>query len=260
MKIIREPKVYLIARQEIVEEDLEKFLEEEGLKNWQTDTEFVGEKITEIGGRLCYMSFGQGRKTNREYIRNLIESRHGSVLEHVVWVFIVTGVSRGYSHEQVRHRAGWAYSQRSTRYVDETEGSFVVPFLLQKYPDLEEKFLSWCEEIQGHYKQLVGELMRRVQKSYPDIKKTDLRKLCRGTARSILPHAIETKIQISGNARGLRHFIEMRASLFNDPEIRRVAILILKRLQKEAPNIFGDYKIKQLPDGTEVAETKNIKV
>lgn len=260
MKIIKEPKVYLIARQEIVEGDLKEFLEEEGVENWETDTDIVGEKIVEIGGRLCYMSFGQGRKANKEYIKNIIASRHGSVLEHVVWVFIVTGVSRGYSHEQVRHRAGWAYSQRSTRYVDESEGSFVIPFLLQKYSDLEEKFISWCQEAQDKYKQLVVELMERAKEDYPETKKTDLRKLCRGAARSILPHAIEVKIQITGNARGLRHFIEMRASRFADPEIRKVAILILRRLQKEAPNIFGDYEIKQLRDGTEIAETKNIKV
>ena len=89
---------------------------------WETDTEIGGEQLVEAGGRLCYVSYGKGRKTNAEYIDNIIESKHGSVLEHAVWNFIIAGVSRSFTHELIRHRAGWGYSQLSQRYVDESGG------------------------------------------------------------------------------------------------------------------------------------------
>ncbi|KKS92717.1 MAG: Thymidylate synthase ThyX [Parcubacteria group bacterium GW2011_GWA2_43_13] len=222
MKFITEPEVYLISRSTIDNSELQRFLEDEGIVAWETDAVKSPEKIVEVGGRVCYMSFIKGRKTNQEYIENLLSSGHGSVLEHVVWTFIVTGVSRGFSHEMVRHRVGFSYSQRSTRYVDEAEGNFVIPpFKLSK---------------------------------------TDLRKLCRGAARCKLPIGLETKIVITSNARGFRHFVEMRANQAAELEIRKVAIKILRILQKEAPNIFSDYEIKILQDGSEVVKTEYKKV
>ena len=44
---------------------------------------------------------------------------HGSVLEHAVWNFIIAGVNRSYTHELIRHRTGFGYSQFSQRYVDD---------------------------------------------------------------------------------------------------------------------------------------------
>ena len=260
MKFITEPEVYLISRSTIDNSELQRFLEDEGIVAWETDAVKSPEKIVEVGGRVCYMSFIKGRKTNQEYIENLLSSGHGSVLEHVVWTFIVTGVSRGFSHEMVRHRVGFSYSQRSTRYVDEAEGNFVIPPLIQRFPDLEEKLKTWYQEDQERYVWLVEELLKRVPKIYPKLSKTDLRKLCRGAARCKLPIGLETKIVITSNARGFRHFVEMRANQAAELEIRKVAIKILRILQKEAPNIFSDYEIKILQDGSEVVKTEYKKV
>ena len=66
----------------------------------------------------------------------------------------------------------------------------------------------------------------------------------------MLPNATETKITVTGNARALRHFIEQRGSVFAEPEIRKLANKILDILQREAPNLFGDYQKIPLPDGT----------
>jgi thymidylate synthase (FAD) len=84
--------------------------------------------------------------------------------------------------------------------------------------------------------------------------------MARQAARSVLPNATETIIFVTANARALRHFIELRGSQWADPEIRKVAIKILRIMQKEAPHIFGDYRIERLPDGTEVARTEHEKV
>jgi thymidylate synthase (FAD) len=67
-------------------------------------------------------------------------------------------------------------------------------------------------------------------------------------------------IFVTANARALRHFIEMRASEWADVEIRKVALQILRIMQKEAPSMFGDYRVVELPDGTQVARTPHEKV
>ena len=99
MKIITEPSIYIIGRQVVDSKEINKFLKNNNI-TWNTDTEIGAEKLCELSGRICYMSFGrkQGRKTNKEYLKNIIEAQHGSVLEHSVWNFIICGVSRSFTH------------------------------------------------------------------------------------------------------------------------------------------------------------------
>jgi len=80
--------------------------------------------------------------------------------------------------------------------------------------------------------------------------KTEKRKFARQSARSVLPNATETKIQVTVNAMAARHFIEQRGSRHADPEIRRLAYLIWATLALEAPNLFSDYRDTLLPDGS----------
>jgi thymidylate synthase (FAD) len=95
MRIVTEPKVYLVGRTQIDGPEVQRFLADEGTE-WITDGEHGSELLGELAGRVCYMSFGdrQGRRSNRDYLENIIGMEHGSVLEHAVWNFIVTGVSR----------------------------------------------------------------------------------------------------------------------------------------------------------------------
>jgi len=108
--ILRDPKVYLVGRQAIDEDALSRFLADEGVTRWSTDTEEAGEKLVEVAGRLCYKSYARPRPGgNAAYIGHILEVGHGSVLEHAVFNFIITGVSRSFTHELVRHRAGMGY-------------------------------------------------------------------------------------------------------------------------------------------------------
>src|SRR2546422_2832529 len=78
--------------------------------------------------RSCYMSqHNPASRTTAEYLENIKKQGHGSVLEHAVYVLLIEGISRSCSHELVRHRAGFGYSQLSQRYVDESHAAFVVP-------------------------------------------------------------------------------------------------------------------------------------
>lgn len=236
--------------------EVDRFLTDHGV-SWTTDTEVGGERLCEVAGRLCYMSFGQGRKTNADYLGHILEVGHGSVLEHSVWNFIITGVSRSLTHELVRHRAGFNYSQLSQRYVDESEADFIEPGVIADDPELHALWLETITHCQAAYRQLVDKLAEKYA-AIPE--RTTRRKMARQAARSVLPNACETKIFVSANTRALRHFIEMRGAPDADVEIRQLAIALLKILRHHAPNLFGDYEIRQHQDGTEIAHTANRKV
>jgi len=256
VNIVREPHVYLIGRQSVDDAALQEFLGAHEM-TWTTDSDGGADVLCEAAGRVCYMSFGKGRKTNAEYLAHIIDSAHGSVLEHAVWNFIITGVSRTFTHELVRHRAGFAYSQLSQRYVDESAADFIEPDCIADDAELHQIWLESIEQSHQAYCRLVEGLQRKFA-SEPD--PTQRRKLARQAARSVLPNATETKIFVSANGRALRHFIEARANEFAEVEIRKVAIKILRLLQQESPAVFGDYRIETLPDSSEVARTQHRKV
>ncbi len=257
IRILREPSVYLVGRQTINAQELDQFLSDHGV-SWQTDTEVAAEHLTEVAGRLCYMSFAKPRPGgNKVYLDHILEVGHGSVLEHAVWNFIIAGVSRTLTHELVRHRAGWAYSQLSQRYVDESVAEYVEPDCIAENPELHQIWLEAVSRSHQAYMKL-AEGLQEAFRDEPD--KTLRRKLARQAARSILPNATETKIFVSANARALWHFIELRGSRHAEVEIRKLAVKVLEIMKTEAPHIFGDYQLVPLPDGTFEATTDHRKV
>jgi thymidylate synthase (FAD) len=258
IRIVREPRVYLVGRQTVDETELERFLNDHEVSTWVTDTEVGGEKLVETAGRLCYMSFARPRPGgNRAYISHLLEVGHGSVLEHAVYNLILTGVSRAMTHELVRHRAGFGYSQLSQRFVDESEAEFVEPDVIAEDPELHAVWLEAISACQDAYRRLAEALMERFAQ-IPD--RTLRRKRAREAARSVLPNATETKIFVTGNARALRHFIEMRGDAAADAEIRKVALAVLGVLRAESPHLFGDYQVIDLPEGGQAVTTEHRKV
>lgn len=261
MKILREPKVYLVARSGLDDLAVRQFLDDEAT-TWTTDGDQGTELLSELAGRVCYMSFGekQGRKSNRDYLENIIRMEHGSVLEHAVWSFIVTGVSRSFTHELIRHRAGWAYSQLSQRYVDESDSAFVVPEIIASDSELFDVWERSVRESHEAYCRLADGLSAKIERESPELKRRDKRKRAREAARSVLPNATETKILLSANARALRHFVEYRGAPDAEPEIRRIATLILDIMRIEAPNIFGDYQSETHSDGSRSVVTEHKKV
>ncbi len=256
--ILRDPNVYLVGRQAVDDQALAAFLADHDVQRWSTDTDEAGEKLVEVAGRLCYLSFARPRPGgNQAYIGHILEVGHGSVLEHAVFNLIITGVSRSFTHELIRHRAGFAYSQLSQRFVDESECAFVEPDAIAEDPELHRVWMEAVQACSRAYRELADGLAARFA-GLED--KTLRRKKAREAARSVLPNATETKIFVTANARALRHFIEMRADPSADVEIRKVAIAILKLLQAESPNLFGDYTVTDLAEGGQTASTVHRKV
>jgi len=259
MKYLAQPRVYLVSRPSVDWEQVAAFLSDEDVPPISESIRSGNEEssaIIEISARLCYMSFGRGRKDITDFINNLLFSKDGSVLEHVNYGFVITGVSRSLTHEFVRHRAGFAYSQRSQRYVDESTGSYVLPPALfhdkAELDGVESIIKNALETASSSYEELVSAL----DKSFPDDmfeSQRDRRKAVRQAARAVLPNASESKIFVTANVRAWRHFIEMRSAPYADWEIRQLAIKILGILQKEAPLLFGDFTVSELSDGTKIA-------
>lgn len=258
IRVISQPTVRLVGRQVSNDAVLDAFLKDNDVSQWTTDTEVGAEKLVEVAGRVCYMSFAKPRPGgNHAYIDHILQVGHGSVLEHAVFSLLITGVSRSLTHELIRHRAGFGYSQLSQRFVDESECSFVVPPLISKDPELEEIWYKAMVASQEAYKVLSDALASKMTEVTD---KTLRRKRAREAARSVLPNATETKIFVTGNARALRHFIEMRGDVSADMEIRLLAVRVLEVLRKEAPNLFGDYHLDRSDDGIEHVRTGYKKV
>ena len=217
-----------------------------------------GERLSEFAGRLCYMSQKNpaGRPT-REYLENIKKQGHGSVLEHANYSLLLEGVSRSLTHELVRHRAGFAYSQLSQRYVDESEANFVMPPAIIGDEVLEASWNEQMDAAQKSYVALVESLMQRYAWVGDKIHR---RKMAREAARGVLPNSTETKIVVTGNARAWRTMLELRSSEGAELEIRRCAVEIVRILQREAPGFFSDFEIYQAADRLDAARISYHKV
>jgi thymidylate synthase (FAD) len=218
---------------------------------WETDAD-GGQALAEFAGRACYQSWKKpnpATATNEGYLRHILEVGHLSVLEHGTVTFYLTGVSRSFTHELVRHRH-FSYSQLSQRYVPEHDSQVVVPPGMEDDPELQEIFTAAADASRATY----TDLLARLEAKFADQPNAILRrKQARQAARAVLPNATETRIVVTGNYRAWRHFIAMRASEHADVEIRRLAIECLRQLVDVAPQVFSDFEITALADGTEVA-------
>ena len=126
----------------------------------------------------------------------------------------------------------------------------VEPEVIAGDPELHAKFVAATEASRAAY----DELLAGLEQAFADEPNATLRrKQARQAARSVLPNATETRIVVTGNYRAWRHFVAMRASEHADVEIRELAIACLRELQRVAANVFDDFRISALTDGTEVA-------
>ncbi len=221
--------------------------------DWSTDAD-GGQALAEFAGRACYQSWSKpnpATATNAGYLRHILDVGHLSVLEHATVSMYITGVSRSLTHELVRHRH-FSYSQLSQRYVPERDAAVVEPGVIADDPQLHELFTAATAASLEAY----GKLLEGLEKRFADVAApTSQRKLARQAARSVLPNATETRIVVTGNYRAWRHFIAMRASEAADVEIRALAVAALRQLQRLAPNVFDDFQMITLDDGTEVASS-----
>jgi thymidylate synthase (FAD) len=233
------PALYLLARPQFTGA-YRDFLAAHG-ETWHESPVSDAERLVEFAGRICYMSFGarQSPRDNAAYIANLIDQAHDSVLEHASWSFLLDGVSRSFTHQLVRHRIGFSFSQLSQQYHDHSAAEFLPPAGLEWDP---EAFAAWrmaVEAAQAAYHTIQSQLRSNNQSGRGG--KERLR-VIRSAARSVLPNATVTRIVVTANARSLRHFLSLRGATEGDLEMRQVSGLIYAMLDNEAPALVRDFE------------------
>jgi len=220
-----------------------------------------GAQLCKVAGQTCYMSFGRNHTPNTQaerYFDNLKSSGHGSVLEHANFSLLLYGISRSVTHELVRHRAGFSFSQASQRYVSGRVLRFVERPEYSQNEQLHALFLQRIERAASEYADLTNRLAELQQAGSTILSaeaRTDLLKKVRQAARSVLPNETEAPIVVTGNARSWRHVIEMRADAHAEVEIRELAVRVFLCLYQTDSVLFSDYTIEQLPDGTYTVKT-----
>lgn len=160
-----------------------------------------------------------------------------SVLEHAQFSFVLHNVSRVFTHEQVRHRAGAAFSQESMRFVRLTELPFWFPDWAQADEELMRRSLELLERMEQH-QVWMAEWFGLDDDGVPFGEK----KAKTSFMRRFAPDGVATGMVLSANIRAIRHMIEMRTDGAAEEEIRLVYSKIGEIMVKEAPLLFGDYE------------------
>jgi len=256
------PQVFLIARPSIDVEGMRGYLEAVGGESWldlrlgEEEGPSAGELLLEFGGRACYRSWEPGLNPNvsrirtdrREYFANILRSGHGSVLEHANYSFALRNVSRVFTHELVRHRAGSAFSQESLRYVRLTDIGFRVPEVLEPVREQVLQIVERLEEFQVSAAKELG--------IDSDGVPFHVKKEVTSALRRLAPIGLSTDIVWTANARTLRHVIEMRTAEGAEEELRSVFDKVARIMQVEAEGLFQDFVCQD--DGSWVPEHRKV--
>lgn len=172
----------------------------------------------------CYNSVPKELDNARKMISAIIKSGHESCIEHASASFEIDDVSRVLTHELVRHRIGFSFSQRSQRYVNEKNLSYVIP-----------------EEINNNQEAL-GIFLGAMDNAWDAYSKLQELGLKNEIARYVLPNSCCTKIFVTADFRAWRNFLKLRLSKRAQHEIRDMANIILDKLIEIAPSCFEDLK------------------
>lgn len=256
-----EPRVFLIGETRIVPEGLDELLEFIGVPDWTSDAPSDGEKLVEVMSRLCYNSFEPGlnpnvtrvRESNQAHLANIVNVKHGSVSEHSTVNFVFGNVSRVFTHELVRHRAGTAMSQESLRFVRLTNLGFWAPTVIRED--------ETAMELMSNMVKAGEELQLRLADLYDldNEKKFAIKKVVTSAMRRAAPIGLATRIGWTANFRTIRHLLEMRTDPSAEEEIRLVFGQVGRIVLERYPNMFGDYRVKEV-DGHPHFTTENSKI
>jgi thymidylate synthase ThyX len=180
------------------------------------------------------------------------------------WVSMFMVGSRGFSHENVRHRFRTSVSQRSTRFVAENESPWVDHPLVQEYlksadgsnHDLFKKEAGFVQRDVEEVKRIAKETYDRVSTVLQawliekGVDKFTARKQARGAARGYLGNALLTELIFSASVGQWKRMLRMRACAAADAEIREAFIQALEALKASRyADDFKAFEVEAAKDG-----------
>lgn len=242
-----EPNVRLLVSPMVDYDEMGEYVGEVGGDGWMDGvTDNDGQDLVEFAGRLCYRSWEPGlnknvtrvRKNQEAYLANVLGAGHGSVAEHLNMTFLLTGVSRVFTHELVRHRAGSAFSQESLRFVRLEELDFWFPEWALKDRELTERSLGLLTQMEEHQAWMAQRF--GLDKEGVDFAE---KKAKTSFMRRFAPEGLATAILWTVNARALRHVLEVRTAEGAEEEMRLVFNRVGELVGEEWPALFRDFEI-----------------
>lgn len=255
-------KIFNIARMAVDREETRRWLDYIGAENFEIPPE---ETISDpallvaLAAKRCYMSFEPGLNPNItkvrqdlvEYLDNILQQRHGSVIEHAVYSFAIEGVSRVFTAEMNRHRAGWAISEGSLRFIRfDKDIPFWMPTSLTEKPgddaDLanrKARSRSTFMKAFAHQEQCYAELLD-IWGMDEDNKNFAYKKKVTSCLRRIVGMGVATGGVWTGNLRAVRHVVAMRAEPAAEEEIYYVFCRIAEMMIEREPALFGDFSFE----------------
>jgi thymidylate synthase (FAD) len=253
----REIEIFQIAKTQVVKSEVERWLTylKATTFEWPEDVTNPAFLIA-LAGKRCYMSFEAGlnpnvtkiRKEYSEYFDNILASGHGSVLEHSVYSFAIENCTRVFTAEMNRHRAGWAISEGSLRFIRfDKEVPYWLPDSLRPAPDDDDEL----KEKKERSRHIFDRAFRNQEREYAALleiwnvgdKNFDYKKKVTSCLRRIIGLGVCTGGVWTGNIRALRHVLTMRCSSVAEEEILHVFSRIAKLMHDEEPHLFGDFEI-----------------
>lgn len=252
------PHVFLIGKTVPQKDEIRAWLDYVGATEYVIEMDVTtGEQLVQLCGKRCYMSFQPGLNPNvtrirtdmSEFIDNILKVGHGSVLEHAVYNFAIESVSRVFTAEMNRHRAGMAISEGSMRFIRFTDIPFWRPNSLRvneadPFVINQKRELSWqiFKDAIGYAEIKYGQLVEVWKDELsPTSKDFSMKKHITSMMRRIIPIGVATGGIWTGNLRALRHIFTMRCSPAAEEEILEVACLLLERMMKTEPTFFKDF-------------------
>jgi thymidylate synthase (FAD) len=238
------PKSFIISESNIDFMGLRDFLDTLGAVDWDWadgGAKSDGELLAEVAGRTCYKSFGtelnknltRTRSDHVEYIGNILKTAHGSVLEHASTSVGFVDVSRIFTHELVRHRAGCAYSQESMRFVRLEDVGMYIPTCIAEDPDAVALFETAVIQSEAAYSAMVKKL---ITDDMPFAKKKEIT----SAIRRIAPSGHSTNIVVTANHRAWRHLFELRTAPGVEEEIGCVMGALGQMFARRYPAFYQD--------------------
>lgn len=257
------PQLFVIAETELISSNVEEMLTALGANEFVLEAD-GSQGLIELAGRLCYKSFEVGlnpnvtkiREGNEAYLGNILNSKHGSVLEHGYVSIAMIDVSRIFTHELVRHRAGTGFSQESGRFVRLDEFVMYRPMSLEQDVPKTEAWdvISLLEDSTRRHEQVMQEVMRRIPWDSMTFAE---KKRVTSALRRYAPQGQVTNIIISANHRAWRHMLTMRSSEGAEEEIKAVFRILAPTLKDRYPNIYQDM-VYDLKDGSVKFENEKV--
>lgn len=209
-----------------------------------------------LAAKRCYLAFEPGLNPNvtkvrsdyTEYFDNILRQGHGSVLEHATYSYAIEGLSRVATAELNRHRAGWAISEGSLRFIRFDEIPFWMP---DSFRDAQGDDLD-LQVRKTKSRQLFRDAFAQMERTYAEFcdiwqmdegdKNFAYKKRVTSAARRIVGMGVSTGGVWTGNIRALRHVIAMRTDPAAEEEIAHVFTMIAQDIIKREPMLFQDFK------------------